>query len=49
MKKKTEKKLTLDKITIQDFQPGLSTDEQKNIDGGLALQGTGVTCIIVFC
>jgi len=44
MKEKKEKKLRLDKITIQDLNSTLDRDEQKAVKGG-----SGTTDLIAFC
>lgn len=51
MKKKDAKKLSLNKITIQDLQITLTQDELKKINGGdssgMCIPGT--TVIAVYC
>jgi hypothetical protein len=49
MKEKKEKKLRLDKITIQDFGSVLDGDQQKEIKGGSDTNLFGLTNIPVVC
>lgn len=49
MKEKKEKKLRLDKITIQDFDSVLDGDQQKEIKGGFGADLFGLTNIPVVC
>ncbi|HLP46161.1 MAG TPA: hypothetical protein VK186_22345 [Candidatus Deferrimicrobium sp.] len=49
MKQKNVKKLTLNKITIQDLQVNLSQDELKMINGGSATTTPGTTEPPVYC
>ena len=43
MKKRSEKKLTLGKVTIQDLQVSLEKDEQKAARGGSVIYPEGPT------
>jgi len=47
MKQKKEKKLGLNKETIQDFATVLDKDDQKWVKGGS--QGFGPTQVPIFC
>ncbi|UCH96056.1 MAG: hypothetical protein JSV88_04180 [Candidatus Aminicenantes bacterium] len=49
MKEKKEKKLRLNKITIQDFDSVLDGDQQNAIKGGSDIQTAGTTDIPVIC
>jgi len=49
MKQKTNKKLNLNKLTIQDIQPNLDTKEQKAVRGGSLPSPIGTTDIAVYC
>ncbi len=49
MKEKNAKKLTLNKITIQDLQLTLNQDELKMVNGGSAANPPGTTDIAVYC
>jgi hypothetical protein len=49
MKEKKEKKLRLDKITVQDFGSVLDGDQQKEIKGGSDANLFGLTNIPVVC
>ena len=49
MKEKKEKKLLLNKITIQDFDSVLDGDQQKAIKGGSDVHQFGLTNIPVVC
>ncbi|HLP46856.1 MAG TPA: hypothetical protein VK469_12960 [Candidatus Kapabacteria bacterium] len=48
MKQKNVKKLTLNKITIQDLQVTLNQDELKKVNGGSNTPGT-TTEIAAYC
>jgi hypothetical protein len=48
MKQKSEKKLTLNKTTIQDLQLNLDRNEQRTVKGG-SDTGPGTTEPPVFC
>jgi hypothetical protein len=49
MKKRSEKKLTLGKVTIQDLQANLVRDEQKAVRGGSLMELSGTTKLAVYC
>lgn len=49
MKEKKEKKLRLDKVTIQDFDSVLDGDRQKQIKGGSDVNLYGLTNIPIVC
>lgn len=49
MKQKNAKKLTLNKITIQDLQVTLNQDELKKVNGGSATTTPGTTEPPIFC
>ena len=49
MKEKKEKKLHLNKITIQDFDSVLDGDRQKKIKGGSGAIPFGLTNIPIVC
>jgi hypothetical protein len=49
MKKRSEKKLTLGKVTIQYLQANLDRDEQKAVRGGSVIYPEGTTRIAVYC
>lgn len=49
MKKNSGKKLTLGKVTIQDFQESLERDEQKAVRGGTDVKPAGTTDLAVYC
>lgn len=49
MKEKKEKKLRLDKITIQDFDSVLDGDQQNAVKGGSETNPFGLTDIPVVC
>ena len=49
MKKRSVKKLTLGKVTIQDLQVRLDRDEQKAARGGSVMDSAGTTKLAVYC
>jgi hypothetical protein len=51
MKQKSEKKLSLNKITIRDLQPGpdLGNDELMLVKGGKIILQSGTTMRPVYC
>jgi hypothetical protein len=49
MKKRSEKKLTLGKVTLQDLQANLDRVEQKAVRGGSVMEPAGTTRIAVYC
>ena len=57
MKERKEKRLSLNKVTIQDLEPALNRDfvsslerdEQKTIKGGKGEILSGVTVLPVYC
>jgi len=49
MKKRSEKKLNLGKVTIQDLQANLDRDEQKAVRGGSVMEPARTTKLAVYC
>ena len=49
MKKRSEKKLNLGKVTIQDLQANLDREEQKAVRGGSLMEPSGTTKLAVYC
>jgi len=49
MKQQNVKKLSLNKVTIQDLQVALNSDELKMVHGGSATNPPGTTEPPVFC
>jgi hypothetical protein len=49
MKTKKEKKLSLNKMTIQDLNIVLAGDEQKAVKGGTGTPYPGTTDVPIYC
>jgi len=49
MKQQNVKKLSLNKVTIQDLQVALNSDELRMVNGGSATTSPGTTEPPVFC
>ncbi len=49
MKKRSEKKLNLGKVTILNLQANLDRDEQKAVRGGSVMESAGTTKLAVYC